>query len=73
MPDWCPECNAMLVEGTEECPRCGAVIHEPRAEDGFSRSDVAWFSAYTIAILIIPIIVGVGVALFCLLVIFGRN
>jgi hypothetical protein len=61
----------MLVEGTEECPRCGALIHEAETEDGFSRSDVAWFSAYTIAILLIPIIVGVGIALLCLLVIFG--
>ncbi|UCD40635.1 MAG: hypothetical protein JSV69_08465 [Chloroflexota bacterium] len=73
MPDWCPECNAMLVEGTKECPRCGAKIAGPGGEDDFSGSDIAWFSAYTIAILLIPIIIGIGVALLCLLVFFGRS
>lgn len=73
MPVWCPECNAMLVEGTEECPRCGTQIAEHGGDDGFSNSDIAWFSAYTIAILLIPIIVGIGIALLCLLVFFGRN
>ncbi len=73
MPIWCPECNAMLAEGTEECPRCGTWIQGSEANDGFSGSDVAWFSAYTIAIVLIPIIVGVGIALLCLLVLFSRN
>jgi len=70
MPVWCPECNAMLAEGTELCPRCGAQINESSAEEGFSRSDVAWFSAYTIAIVLIPIIVGIGIALLCLFLFF---
>jgi hypothetical protein len=73
MPVWCPECNAMLADGTEECPRCGTRIHEHETEEGFSGSDVAWFSAYTIAILLIPIIVGVGIALLCLLLFLGQN
>lgn len=73
MPDWCPECNAMLVEGTEECPRCGAQITKSEGEDAFSGSDIAWFSAYTIAILLIPIVIGIAVALLCLLVFFGRS
>jgi hypothetical protein len=73
MPDWCPECNAMLVEGTKECPRCGAKIAGPGWENDFSGSDIAWFSAYTIAILLIPIIIGIGVALLCLLLFFGRS
>jgi hypothetical protein len=70
MPVWCPECNAMLAEGTEQCPRCGAKINESSTEEGFSRSDVAWFSAYTIAIVLIPIIVGIGIALLCLFLFF---
>ena len=73
MPVWCPECNAMLVEGTKECPRCGARIAEAEGGVSLSGSDVAWFSAYTIAIVLIPIIVGIGIALLCLLVFFGRS
>ena len=67
MPIWCPECNAMLVEGTEECPRCGARFEGSDPDEGFSRSDIAWFSAYTIAIIAVPIIIGVGIGLLCLL------
>jgi hypothetical protein len=73
MPEWCPECNAMLVEGTVECPRCGAQLAGSGEGDEFSNSDIAWFSAYTIAILLIPLIIGIAVALLCLLVLFGRS
>ena len=70
MPVWCPECNAMLTEGTEQCPRCGAQINDPSSAGGFSRSDIAWFSAYSIAIVLIPILVGIGIALLCLFLFF---
>lgn len=70
MPVWCPDCNAMLVEGTEQCPRCGAQISQLQPDETFSRSDIAWFSAYTIAIVLIPILVGVGIALLCLFIFF---
>ena len=73
MPTWCPECNAMLVEGTTECPRCGALIETEKPEGEFSSSDIAWFSAYSIAIIVLPIIVGVGIALLCLFIFFIRN
>ena len=73
MPIWCPECNAMLVEGTEECSRCGASLGKSDSEDGFSRSDIAWFSAYTIAIIAIPIFIGVGIGLLCLLLFLSRT
>jgi len=63
----------MLVEGTEECPRCGAQISGPGKGDDFSGSDIAWFSAYTIGILLIPIIIGIAIALLCLLVFYGRS
>ncbi len=70
MPVWCPDCHAMLAEGTEQCPRCGAQIADPASEETFSKSDIAWFSAYTIAIVLIPIIVGIGIALLCLFLFF---
>ena len=73
MPVWCPECNAMLVEETEACPRCGAQISGSGEGDDISGSDIAWFSAYTIGILLIPIIIGIAIALLCLLVFFGRS
>lgn len=73
MPTWCPECNAMLTEGTAECPRCGAQIETEITEGEFSSSDIAWFSAYSIAIIVIPIFVGVGIALLCLFIFFIRN
>ena len=57
----------MLVEGTEECPRCGAHLEDPDPDEGFNQSDIAWFSAYTFAIIAIPIIIGVGIGLLCLL------
>lgn len=66
MPVWCPECHAMLPDGTQECPRCGALIPAPESDDAFNRSDIAWFSAYTIAMIAIPIIIGVGIGLLCL-------
>ncbi|UCD99931.1 MAG: hypothetical protein JSV42_04205 [Chloroflexota bacterium] len=70
MPIWCPECNAMLVEGTSECPRCGSRIGTSESGDNLSGTDVAWFSAYTIAIIVIPLIIGVGIALLCLFLFF---
>ena len=73
MPDWCPECNAMLIEGTEVCPRCGAQLTGSGGESEFRNSDIAWFSGYMIAIVLIPIIIGIGVALLCLLIFFGRS
>lgn len=73
MPIWCPECNGMLAEGTEVCPRCGAQIDISGPDESFSKSDIAWFSAYTIAIVAIPIIIGVGIGVLCLLLFFSRN
>jgi RNA polymerase subunit RPABC4/transcription elongation factor Spt4 len=70
MPIWCPDCHAMLIEGTQECPRCGARIRDPQSEETFNRSDIAWFSAYTIAIILIPIIIAIGIAFLCLFLFF---
>ena len=73
MPVWCPQCHAMLSEGSEECPRCGAHLGTPDLQAGFSRSDIAWFSAYTFGILIIPLIIGVAIGLICILVFLSRT
>lgn len=72
MPVWCPNCNAMLAEGVEKCPRCGAVIegHQPAqvAEDEpeVEAGDVFWYSAYTIAMVVIPILIVLAVGLLCI-------
>ena len=63
----------MLADEIRFCPRCGAQLSGFGGETDFSRSDIAWFSAYTIAIVLIPLIIGIGVALLCLLVFFGRS
>ena len=72
MPVWCPKCNAMLPEGLGECPRCGARLSSTEKEGKISRSDVAWLSAYTIGILLIPLIVGLAIGLVCILVFLYR-
>jgi uncharacterized membrane protein YvbJ len=76
MPVWCPNCNAMLSDGTKECPRCGTKIDGGQSEDeeDFSREDLAWYSAYTIGIVIIPIIIAVAIGLICILILVaGRS
>jgi hypothetical protein len=72
MPVWCPKCNAMLPEGLEECPRCGASLTPAKKEGEIGGRDVAWLSAYTIGILVIPLIVGLLIGLACVLIFFIR-
>ena len=69
MPIWCPNCNAMLPEGLEECPRCGAQLSSSGkgGEADNDRSLIFWLSAYTIGIVLIPIIAGVVIGLICIL------
>jgi len=61
----------MLTDGTQECPRCGARLKENDNREGFSRSDIAWFSGYTIAIVLIPIIISVAIGLICIWLFLG--
>jgi hypothetical protein len=74
MAIWCPHCHAMLPEGLEACPHCGASLSaaKPQSEEQISRSSIAWYSAYTIGIALIVIIVGVGVITLCMLLFIGR-
>lgn len=69
MPIWCPNCHAMLPEGLAECPRCGTQLSPSGkgGEAGSERAAIFWFSLYTIAIVLIPIIVGVVIGLICIL------
>lgn len=73
MPLWCPKCHAMLPEGLEKCPSCGVKLCKPKSEESdeeFSRADYFWYSAYTIGVVLIPIIVVIGISLLCLFLYF---
>lgn len=72
MPVWCPNCNAMLPEGLEKCPRCGARLDRSEQEGEIGRKDVAWISAYTIGILLIPLVIGLLIGLACILIFLYR-
>lgn len=76
MPVWCPKCNAMLPEGLEACPRCGArlgkAIDPTTDEIEPNRSDIFWLSAYTIGIVLIPILIGLAIGLICILLFVSR-
>lgn len=72
MPVWCPKCHGMLPEGLEKCPRCGARLGKPKAqgEEEFTGADMFWYSAYTIGVVLIPIIIAAGIVLLCLFLYF---
>ena len=72
MPVWCPNCNAMLPEGSEQCPRCGARLATAEKEGEIGAGDVAWISAYTIGILLIPLVLGLLIGLACILIFLHR-
>ena len=67
MPVWCPNCHAMLPEGIEECPKCGARLGSPEEEGKIGRSEIFWMSAYSIGIALIPIIIVLIIGLICIL------
>lgn len=65
----------MLPEGVKECPRCGASIEKnPWGEDEekIKRSVVFWYSLYTIFVALLPILIGVGIGLLCILLFIAR-
>lgn len=69
MPIWCPNCNAMLPEGTQTCPRCGhefGGVH-PENEEKVNRKDIFWYSAFTIGILLFMIVIVVAIGLVCVI------
>ena len=72
MPVWCPNCHAMLPEGLAECPKCGTRLGSPDEEGEIGRKDIFWMSAYTIGIVLIPIVVILIVGLICILLFILR-
>ena len=68
MPDWCPNCNAMFPDGLKECPRCGIPLGGGEREDevNINRKTIAYYSLYTIGIVLVPIIIGLCIGLLCL-------
>jgi predicted amidophosphoribosyltransferase len=85
MPDWCPKCHGMLPPGLETCPRCGAKLDEAQEAPAFgpyiyqeppqpqvSAKDIFYYSAYIIGILLIPLVIGLILALICIFVFNAR-
>jgi rRNA maturation protein Nop10 len=65
MPVWCPQCNAMLPEGLEECPRCGTSLGTAD-QPNFSRADFFSYSLYAIGIALIPVVIAVIIGIICI-------
>lgn len=66
---WCPQCNAMLPEGTQECPRCGTKLEGRGArEEGVSREELVWYSVFSIGVVLIALLVTVIIGVICVLI-----
>jgi len=66
MPEWCPECNAMLAEGTAECPRCGHQFRRPDEDPHkLHGEDILNMSLYVWLLALIPIAIIIVVGLLC--------
>jgi hypothetical protein len=74
VPEWCPSCNAMLPEGLEECPRCGAPLGKSQSVEDpvIARRTVVWFSLGFLGVAIAIILVGLIIGSLCLFVFLGR-
>jgi predicted amidophosphoribosyltransferase len=67
MPIWCPDCNAMLAEGTPECPRCGAHLSKPGEDPNkLGAEDIFNVTLYVMSLALIPIGVVVIISLLCI-------
>ena len=66
----------MLPEGLETCHGCGArlgkAIDQTTDDIEQNRSDIFWLSAYTIGIVLIPILIGLAIGLVCILLFVSR-
>ena len=68
MPDWCPKCHAMLAEGQEVCPACGAKLGQAGGSN-IGLKEFVSISAYLIGIALIPVLVMVAIGLICVLMV----
>ena len=75
MVEWCPKCHAMLAPGLEECPSCGEKLKPAKRANplsgvenatGLTGKDLFWLSAEIIVIGLIPILLGLAIAIACL-------
>jgi hypothetical protein len=72
MPVWCPKCHAMLPDGLEACPKCGTRLGNSEEEGEIGRSDIFWMSAYSIGIVLIPVVVILIIGVLCILLFMLR-
>ena len=61
----------MLPPGAKECPRCGAKL-AGEGEQGAGNNEVFWLSAYTLGILLIPLVIGLLIGLICIVFFLTR-
>ncbi len=69
MPQFCPKCGAMMADGFERCSACGARM-QPRVMDsktGFTWGDFFHYSAYSVGIALLALLVPLLLVLGCLL------
>jgi hypothetical protein len=64
MPDWCPKCRAMLPEGQEKCPVCGAKMP---SEGSLGCSDVFILSLYIFGVTVVPLLIVFGIGFLCVI------
>jgi hypothetical protein len=62
----------MLSEGPEECPKCGTRLGNPQDDGQISHADIFWMSAYSIGIVLIPVVVILIISVLCILLIMLR-
>ena len=65
MVEWCPKCNAMLTPGTLKCPRCGKRLRKKNGEE-YTAADIFWLSFTTLGFVLIPIVIIIIGAIFCI-------
>jgi hypothetical protein len=65
MAVWCPKCRAMLPEGQEKCPVCGARI---APEGSFSCSEIFMLSLYIFGVTVVPLLIVFGIGFLCVAV-----
>ena len=65
MPEWCPECHAMLPEGVEECPRCGAKLHGKDDDPALNKEDITNVTLTVLLYAAIPFLALILVIYIC--------
>jgi ribosomal protein L40E len=61
MVEYCPKCGAQLPPGLEKCPNCGQRLRK-KDKDEYSLGDILRLSCTTLAIILVPLLILVGIA-----------